>query len=209
MHQQTSQSQNKDRKLGEELAISQRDMVLTQFAFIGLIVMYPSKFGIHKNVDKTLERLIYFWRVIGSLLGIRDEHNLCNGSLSEVQQRCNEIFAECFTPALKKLSPERFHMAKLILVGTSEWVYCTRFRSTMRYLFECTNINKDYAWTDFTFMEWFSYVALKNVMTYGLKFAFVRFIINKLFSLAVWRLTQKSFIQTIVENLESINRIRT
>ena len=206
MHHQASYAQNRERKLGEELAISQRDMVLTQFAFIGLIVMHPNKFGIHKDVPGTLDRLIYFWRVIGSLLGIKDEHNLCNGTIEDVRKRCHEVFNECFRPALKNLNPERFQMCRQILIGSQEWVYCTRFRSTMRYLFETVNIQQEKIWYGFSFMEWFCYIALKNVMTYGLRFAAIRFLLNQLFRLAIWRLGQKGFVESIVETLNRLDR---
>ncbi len=52
--------------------VSQKDMAITQYGFMGFVVMSGDKFGIF--ADKSdFESIIHFWRVLGSLLGIRDE----------------------------------------------------------------------------------------------------------------------------------------
>lgn len=52
--------------------ISQKDLALTQFGFMGFIVKNRNELGIHCKDDDVLA-FIHFWRVLGSLIGIRDE----------------------------------------------------------------------------------------------------------------------------------------
>lgn len=52
--------------------ISQRDMAITQFGFMGFPLLARKKLGLHGS-DEDLEGFIHFWRVIGHLLGISDQ----------------------------------------------------------------------------------------------------------------------------------------
>ena len=51
--------------------ISQKDMVLTQFGFIGYVLTSPRLFGLSDSLDER-QGITHFWRVIGHLLGIPD-----------------------------------------------------------------------------------------------------------------------------------------
>lgn len=51
--------------------ISQRDMVLTQFGFIGYALIAPDKLGL-TNEPHGREGLNHFWKVVGHLLGISE-----------------------------------------------------------------------------------------------------------------------------------------
>ena len=52
--------------------ISQKDMVITQYGFMGFIVDCQKKLGIQADV-RDMEHFCHFWRVLGSLIGIKDE----------------------------------------------------------------------------------------------------------------------------------------
>lgn len=52
--------------------ITQRDMVLTQFVFIGIPLLSPHLLGLARS-EEGMEGLVHFWRVIGYLLGIQDK----------------------------------------------------------------------------------------------------------------------------------------
>lgn len=56
--------------------VSQFDMALTQFGFIGTMFLFPGTFGI-KDRDEELKGMIHLWAVFGRLLGIKDEYNVC------------------------------------------------------------------------------------------------------------------------------------
>jgi len=58
-----------------EPRISQLDMSVTQFCFMGFISLYPRVFGIFEDADG-LAGFIHLWALIGHLIGIEDEFNL-------------------------------------------------------------------------------------------------------------------------------------
>lgn len=52
--------------------LNQGEMIATQFAFIGLFILYPKFFGAHYATDEELEAFCHVWRGLGYLLGIDD-----------------------------------------------------------------------------------------------------------------------------------------
>ena len=52
--------------------ISQKDMAITQYGFMGFIVVSQKQTGIQAS-QKQMEDFCHFWRVLGHLIGIRDE----------------------------------------------------------------------------------------------------------------------------------------
>lgn len=56
------------------LELSQYDMTMTQFGFIGVVYMFPRFIGIGDM--KGLDGFLHLWAVIGRLLGIEDRFNL-------------------------------------------------------------------------------------------------------------------------------------
>lgn len=57
---------------------NQFDMADSQFAFVGVLVLFPHKFGATYASDDELRGFIHFWRCIGYLLGIEDRFNFCD-----------------------------------------------------------------------------------------------------------------------------------
>lgn len=57
---------------GLGLRVSQKDMVLTQFGFMGLLLLKKKELAIvGDEVDEM--SIVHFWRTIGYLLGIQDK----------------------------------------------------------------------------------------------------------------------------------------
>lgn len=52
--------------------ISQKDMAITQFGFIGFSVLFKDQLSI-KCTQEELEDFCHFWRVLGHMMGIKDE----------------------------------------------------------------------------------------------------------------------------------------
>lgn len=75
--------------------ISQYDLMITQFAFVGFIVTHPQKVGLLDNFNRRdLESLLHFWRLIGHYLGASGVYNLCAYQLEDIIGLCkamNEI----------------------------------------------------------------------------------------------------------------------
>lgn len=55
--------------------ISQRDMALTQFGFVGVAILKGRKLGFAGG-DEELEGFIHLWRTIGYCMGIEDRYVL-------------------------------------------------------------------------------------------------------------------------------------
>lgn len=52
--------------------ISQRDMAITQFGFIGFTVLFKEQLSVQCTQGE-MEDFCHFWRVLGQMLGIKDE----------------------------------------------------------------------------------------------------------------------------------------
>ncbi|KDR07972.1 hypothetical protein L798_02399, partial [Zootermopsis nevadensis] len=94
--------------------ISQLDMVLTQFGFMGFGLLVPEKLGISGSPEEQ-EGFVHFWRTVGHLLGIEDRFNICKGDVLETKQLCQTILEQVFVPALRK-PPKGFEHMSLCLL---------------------------------------------------------------------------------------------
>ncbi|XP_069356861.1 uncharacterized protein [Maniola hyperantus] len=104
--------------LQDKGVLSQRDLALTQFGFIGFSVLKPNKFGIRQLEEGDWEAYNHFWRVIGHTIGLEDRYNLCRKNFEETRQVCQILLDRVFTPCLENV-PEYFeHMARSMLNGT-------------------------------------------------------------------------------------------
>lgn len=52
--------------------ISQKDMAITQYGFIGFSVLSQKQTGVHCTREQ-MEDYIHFWRVLGHVIGMKDE----------------------------------------------------------------------------------------------------------------------------------------
>ncbi|XP_068623647.1 uncharacterized protein [Battus philenor] len=115
--------------------VSQRDLALTLFGFIGFSILKSDKFGIRQMQDDDWEAYNHFWRVIGHMIGLEDRYNLCRKNMYDTREVCRLVQERVFTPCLDHV-PEYFeHMARSMLDGlwsvnptinTSALIYWTR-----------------------------------------------------------------------------------
>lgn len=73
MHFVASKSADKH-KLG---IIAQASMSATQFGFMGYALIRPHLLGIKHDNDDDRRAFVHFWAVVGFMLGIKDEFNMC------------------------------------------------------------------------------------------------------------------------------------
>lgn len=59
-------------KAGLGLRVSQKDMALTQFGFIGLMLLKKKELAI-VGTEEDERSIVHFWRTIGYFLGIQDK----------------------------------------------------------------------------------------------------------------------------------------
>ncbi|CAK1590414.1 unnamed protein product [Parnassius mnemosyne] len=117
--------------------VSQRDVALTQFGFIGFSLLKSDKFGVRQMQEGDWEAYNHFWRVIGHMIGLEDRYNICRKSVDETRQVCKILLDRVFTPCLDNV-PEYFeHMARVMLDGmwsVNPTVNTTAFLYWARYL---------------------------------------------------------------------------
>ncbi|XP_053617191.1 uncharacterized protein LOC128679162 isoform X2 [Plodia interpunctella] len=97
--------------------VSQRDIALTQFGFIGFSMLKPDKFGINQLRPGDWEAYNHVWRSIGYMIGLEDRYNICRKTFGETRQVCQILLERFYTPALENV-PEYFeHSARVMLNG--------------------------------------------------------------------------------------------
>lgn len=100
--------------------ITQRDMALTQFGFMGFITLSPEKLGIQLSRED-LEAFVHYWRVIGHMVGIDERFNLCTDSYETTRRRLAVIRDEIYRPSLENTTQQFFEMANAMIHGL--WCY--------------------------------------------------------------------------------------
>lgn len=98
--------------------ISQSDMAITQFLFMGFHLLMPERFGITGSPEQ-FEAFNHLWRVIGFMLGIDDKANCCGETLSETKSRLQAIKEDFLLPALREPNAEFENYVKICLLGIS------------------------------------------------------------------------------------------
>ncbi|XP_043473361.1 uncharacterized protein LOC122505655 [Leptopilina heterotoma] len=159
--------------------LNQGDMIATQFGFMGLIILYPSKFGIYNATDENLEAFCHTWRGIGYLLGIDDEFNFCRGTLDEVKQRCRHFLEYWAKPNFRELTPECEHMMRCIIESLKYYVPGGCYETCVLYLSEMLNIQMPRLYSTLTYKMWFRYHFSKILYQYTCQVPGVLWLLNK------------------------------
>lgn len=175
--------------------ITQRDMALTQFGFMGYIALVPHKLGIQMNRDD-MEAFVHFWRVIGHMVGIHQKFNLCTDSYDTTRLRLSVIMNQFYRPNLEETSDEFMSMAKALLEGlwcfnpmldAKAMVFYVRwisncknhlyFESDIRALDynveDCRKVLQSFGW----YTRWILFLQF-SVLTYLINFAAFRWYLN-------------------------------
>lgn len=84
--------------------ISQKDMAVTQFLFMGFHLLMPREFGLVASQEQ-FEAFNHLWRVIGYMLGAEDRFNACGENLEETKSRLLAIKEDLLLPATKNPFP--------------------------------------------------------------------------------------------------------
>lgn len=104
------------KKQETNLIITQADMVCTQFLYIGF--QTSPYFGVmHHAKPEELESLNHLVRMIGYMLGIKDEFNICGSTFAETQGRIAAISDDFFRPNLMSPPDGYLEYAKVAADG--------------------------------------------------------------------------------------------
>lgn len=72
----SEQQQQQQHENDKYVWVNQYDMMLTQFAFVGLFLLWPQKCGAHHVTQSERNHIAYFWRLLSHKFGIEDRFNL-------------------------------------------------------------------------------------------------------------------------------------
>lgn len=175
--------------------IMQRDMAYTQFGFIGYSLLKPELLGVRVSRED-YEALVHFWRVIGHLIGIRDEFNLCTDSWITTRPRLEILLNDVYRPNLENTCVAFKTMATALIEGlwcinplldTDSLVYFTKYVTGCKgYLYYDTDLralteNLEDTQRKLYSLNWYSrYVLFVMVTghTYLYNFAVFRWYLN-------------------------------
>ena len=65
--------------------ISQAALSMTLFGFMGYALIKPHLLGIKHDNNEDREAFVHFWAVIASMLGVKDDFNMCLNPLEVVE----------------------------------------------------------------------------------------------------------------------------
>lgn len=175
--------------------LSQYDIMITQFAFIGLILNKPKFVGLLSDsyfTEYDAKSVIHFWRVIGFFLGASDKYNLGSYPLNECKSLCDAFFELEFKQSMKKHELESEPgLMSINIVRSLKFLPLLTVYGMMRYLNEVVGYkpsNSDSNTIDGrkTWFSSLSYTLMRIVMTSFLGFKPLRMFNNGLTRLSLY-----------------------
>ena len=127
----------------ENIWVSQYDMALTQWAFIGILILFPKECGLHPATKQELEELIHFWRVMGYLNGIEDRFNLCNGDYDYTFTLFDCVWKQIYKAAIiasPHPAPTGYEMSKGLLLSMRPFNPSLKWICFMKYWYKVLEI---------------------------------------------------------------------
>ncbi|XP_045483557.1 uncharacterized protein LOC123688876 isoform X2 [Harmonia axyridis] len=174
----------------ERPPITQTDMVLTQFGFMGFGIARTEMIGVYGATKEELEGYIHFWRVIGSIMGIQDRFNMCRDSLEETREICEELINRVYRPYVAKKDKDFVEMTSYLTDGLWYTNPMLNYRVFVSFMYdmlqpkECLNNNHE-SYFDLGFFERWYYKILYGLM-YSLKYDICRLYHNFHHHLRMW-----------------------
>lgn len=170
---------------------NQADMAATQFAFVGLIVLYPHEFGIHLS-DEDLETFCHVWRSIGYLLGMKDEFNYCSGSLEEIKQQTRDFINIWMKPYFRQVTPEWEHMMRCIVdgFGTAGLNHVMEFKVLLLFFAKILDIDMPQTRSTLTYLQRLQFTLIRFTFRYAMRLRFIRNYFNKRLTTSIEKFTK-------------------
>ncbi|XP_076358849.1 uncharacterized protein LOC143251331 [Tachypleus tridentatus] len=167
----------------QNVVMSQYDMALTQFSFIGVIVLFSRCLGIYCS-QEDLESLVHFWRGVGYQLGIEDRFNICDGSLVETEAIFHKIMDVVWKPTIKSPLPEAVQLSKDIIQAMSIVVPFLHWTAMMKFWCGLLGLPfKEKVTSYVSFCHWLMFATFQIMIN----FSVFRIVFNVLLKIAYWR----------------------
>ncbi|XP_067001053.1 uncharacterized protein [Anabrus simplex] len=119
--------------------ITQRDMALTQFGFMGFGLLAPEKLGIKGSIEDE-EGFVHFWRTMGHLLGIEERFNLCRKDAAETRALCRAVLQEVIVPSLETPPLHFPEMTQALLYGMWHMIPFLEYDAFMSFTYDLAGI---------------------------------------------------------------------
>jgi len=91
---------------------SQFEMVVTQWAFVGPVLLWPDRLGVDRRTEKDIEGVLYVMMMVGRQLGISDEFNLCRGDLEQCTEYSRLLLEKIIKPSFN--SPDASDLERVM-----------------------------------------------------------------------------------------------
>lgn len=170
MHKRVQQLMNEKHQVrdlhGQEHKwMTQYDVALTQFSFIGLAMLFPAKSAMIAATSEHLELINYYWRVLGFMMGIEDTFNACQfDKYDDIKEFMRLIFEREFKAKFEQHECKKgLEMTKSICLALQYFTPLVTFNSLAHWWQDCFTFNgyklepmtvKDkvlLTWTNFSF----------------------------------------------------------
>lgn len=169
-------------------SIYQKDMAITQFAFVGYVLVLPKTLGLAHATAEDQLGFHHFWRVSAHLLGISDRMNVCRKTVAETIELCTRVMHEIVGTHLSNHLPESRKLAEDAVDGL--WYSDVSLNKTamLKLMHNMTGVEYDKP------LDWYSYLNMKqrDLMLYlhGAPYigVVVRAIFNTILTVAYWML---------------------
>lgn len=109
--------------------ISQFDMAVTQFCFMGFLSLFPKAFGISDL--KGLDGFVHVWALIGSRLGIQDRFNIC---LTINHRYRRHILHNILLPEMSKCGSDTLILWTSLVSGIGKFVPFISLKSILFFI---------------------------------------------------------------------------
>ncbi|XP_017784036.1 PREDICTED: uncharacterized protein LOC108567847 [Nicrophorus vespilloides] len=97
--------------------ISQKDMALTQFGFMGFVIARSREIGIFDATKEELESFIHLWKVIGYMMGIEDRFNICRDDPEDTKRICCLLIDKVFKLKVEEQQSDFLQMSTALVNG--------------------------------------------------------------------------------------------
>lgn len=179
---------NNNNHYSEPMHLSQFDIMITQFAFVGLIVTRGKNVGLIDDFNrKDIESFLHFWRVIGYYLGANEKFNLCSYELKDIVGLCEAIVKAEYRESIKK-NPihEPPGIMSVNIVRSLKFIPMLTIYGIMRYLYELLGHGVEELENKRNWYSNLSYTLIKLVMSNLLGYRPLRSFNNGLTRLSVY-----------------------
>lgn len=175
-------------KSSAKVHISEYDIMITQFAFVGFIVLHADKMGLIGDFNRRdLDSLLHFWRVIGYYLGASEELNLLSKEFDDIVGLCNAIKEDIYKDSLVKnplIAPQG--IMSVNIVRSIKFIPMLTVYGMIRHLYDILGHDLQEIESRRTWYSNLSYTLINLVMTRLLRYKAFRLFNNGLTRLSLY-----------------------